>query len=117
RRARTHLRPIPTPARPHHHRRTRPRPGHRPRLHPSHGRHDHLDRNPRRRTDHDHHGSNRGPSTRRPAMIRVLVVDDDRQLLRALRITLSARGYDVTTATDGATALAAASLTPPDLII
>ena len=50
-------------------------------------------------------------------MTRVLVVDDDHQLLRALRITLSARGYDVTTATDGATALTAASRTPPDLII
>jgi two-component system, OmpR family, KDP operon response regulator KdpE len=48
---------------------------------------------------------------------RVLVVDDDHQLLRALRITLSARGYEVTTATDGTTALAAASRTPPDLII
>jgi two-component system KDP operon response regulator KdpE len=48
---------------------------------------------------------------------RVLVVDDDPQLLRALRITLSARGYDVTTVADGTTALAAASRTPPDLII
>ncbi|MGE5830856.1 MAG: response regulator [Micromonosporaceae bacterium] len=50
-------------------------------------------------------------------MSRVLVVDDDPQLLRALRITLAARGYQVTVAADGATALAAASRTPPDLII
>ncbi|HEU4423572.1 MAG TPA: response regulator [Pilimelia sp.] len=50
-------------------------------------------------------------------MTRVLVVDDDPHLLRALRITLAARGYAVTTAVDGAAALAAASRTRPDLII
>ena len=50
-------------------------------------------------------------------MTNVLVVDDDHQLLRALRITLSARGYDVTAVADGTTALAAASRQPPDLII
>jgi two-component system, OmpR family, KDP operon response regulator KdpE len=50
-------------------------------------------------------------------MTRVLVVDDDPHLLRALRITLTARGYTVTTAVDGATALAAASRNPPELII
>jgi two-component system, OmpR family, KDP operon response regulator KdpE len=50
-------------------------------------------------------------------MTRVLVVDDDPQLLRALRITLTARGYQVTTASDGTTALASASRTPPDLIV
>jgi two-component system, OmpR family, KDP operon response regulator KdpE len=48
---------------------------------------------------------------------RILVVDDDRQLLRALRINLSARGYDVIVAPDGATALAAASRQPPDLVV
>ncbi len=50
-------------------------------------------------------------------MTRILVVDDDRQLLRALHITLTARGYQVVTAPDGASALAAASRTPPDLVI
>ena len=34
-------------------------------------------------------------------MSRVLVVDDDPQLTRALRITLHAAGYDVLTAPDG----------------
>jgi two-component system KDP operon response regulator KdpE len=48
---------------------------------------------------------------------RILVVDDDRQLLRALRINLTARGYDVDVAADGAAALALASRQPPDLII
>jgi two-component system KDP operon response regulator KdpE len=47
----------------------------------------------------------------------VLVVDDDPQLLRALRITLTARGYDVATAATGATALALARRTPPDLVV
>jgi two-component system, OmpR family, KDP operon response regulator KdpE len=48
---------------------------------------------------------------------RVLLVDDDQQLLRALRINLTARGYQVAAATDGAGALAAASRTPPDAVI
>jgi two-component system KDP operon response regulator KdpE len=47
----------------------------------------------------------------------VLLVDDDPQLLRALRITLVARGYQVIAVADGTTALAAASRTPPDLVI
>jgi len=48
---------------------------------------------------------------------RILVVDDDQQLLRALRINLTARGYDVTLAPAGASALAAAARHPPDLIV
>jgi len=47
----------------------------------------------------------------------VLVVDDESQLLRALRITLTARGYDVHTAATGRRALAEASTRPPDLVI
>jgi two-component system, OmpR family, KDP operon response regulator KdpE len=50
-------------------------------------------------------------------MSRILVVDDDKQLLRAMRINLTARGYDVVLAPDGATALAAAVKQPPDLVI
>ena len=50
-------------------------------------------------------------------MTRILVVDDDKQLLRAMRINLTARGYDVVLAPDGATALAAATKQPPDLVI
>jgi two-component system KDP operon response regulator KdpE len=48
---------------------------------------------------------------------RVLVIDDDHQLLRALRIALSARGYDVAIAQNGASGLTAAQQTPPDLVI
>jgi two-component system KDP operon response regulator KdpE len=50
-------------------------------------------------------------------MSRILVVDDDHQLLRALRINLRARGYEVVLAADGATALSAASRQPPDLVV
>jgi two-component system KDP operon response regulator KdpE len=48
---------------------------------------------------------------------RVLVVDDDPQLSRALRITLHAAGYDVGTAPDGRTALQKAAAEHPDLVI
>jgi len=48
---------------------------------------------------------------------RILVVDDDRPLLRALHITLTARGYDVHSAPDGRTALDVAAHHPPDLAI
>lgn len=50
-------------------------------------------------------------------MTRVLVVDDDPQLLRALRITLRARDHDVHTAASGAQALALASEHPPDVVL
>jgi two-component system KDP operon response regulator KdpE len=50
-------------------------------------------------------------------MSRILLVDDDTQLLRALRINLAARDYDVSTAADGTTALTLAARTPPDLAI
>jgi two-component system KDP operon response regulator KdpE len=50
-------------------------------------------------------------------MSRILVVDDDDQLRRALRINLAARGYEVHTAADGTTALALAARTLPDLAI
>jgi two-component system KDP operon response regulator KdpE len=48
---------------------------------------------------------------------RVLVVDDDPQLTRALRITLHAAGYDVLTAPDGRTALTRAAEDHPELVI
>ena len=50
-------------------------------------------------------------------MTRVLVVDDEPQILRALRINLSVRGYEVVTAADGASALRAAAERPPEVII
>ncbi len=50
-------------------------------------------------------------------MTTVLVVDDEPQMLRALRINLQARDYDVHVAATGAEALRMASLHPPDLVI
>ncbi len=50
-------------------------------------------------------------------MTRVLVVDDEPQILRALRINLRVRQYDVFTAASGAEALAVAGSHPPDLVI
>ena len=50
-------------------------------------------------------------------MTRVLVIDDDPHLSRALRITLRAAGHDVDTASDGRTALQLAAAVPPDVIV
>ena len=50
-------------------------------------------------------------------MSRILVVDDEPQILRALRINLVARQYDVVTAAGGAQALAMAVSAHPDLVI
>jgi len=49
--------------------------------------------------------------------VKILIADDDPQILRALRITLSARGYDVITAGDGREAVRAAADKHPDLIV
>jgi two-component system KDP operon response regulator KdpE len=50
-------------------------------------------------------------------MRRVLVVDDEPQMVRALDINLKARHYDVATARDGSTALRLAARKPPDVVI
>jgi two-component system KDP operon response regulator KdpE len=48
---------------------------------------------------------------------KILVVDDDPDLVRALRLRLKANNYDITTASDGYTAFAAAQKERPDLIV
>ncbi|MFF7408889.1 response regulator [Streptomyces lydicus] len=50
-------------------------------------------------------------------MTRVLVVEDEPPLVRALEINLKARGYDVETAPDGAHALRRAAARPPDVVL
>jgi two-component system KDP operon response regulator KdpE len=50
-------------------------------------------------------------------MTQVVVVDDEPQILRALRINLRARGYDVLTAGTGKDALAVVAGHHPDLVI
>ena len=50
-------------------------------------------------------------------MTRILVVDDEPQILRALQTSLRGAGYEVDTATTGEQALAAAAIRPPDAVI
>lgn len=50
-------------------------------------------------------------------MTRVLVIDDEPQILRALRINLSVRGYEVSTAATGAEALREAAEHRPDVVV
>jgi len=50
-------------------------------------------------------------------MSRVLIVEDDPSLLRALGLTLRASGWDVVTATDGRTALHAVADHRPDVMV
>jgi two-component system, OmpR family, KDP operon response regulator KdpE len=49
--------------------------------------------------------------------VKVLVVDDEPQILRALRTNLRGAGYDVTTAATGEEALARAAADPPEAVI
>jgi two-component system KDP operon response regulator KdpE len=48
---------------------------------------------------------------------KILVVDDEPQILRAMRINLTAHGYEVAVAPDGSSALRAAADSSPDLVI
>ncbi|WP_106400902.1 response regulator [Actinocorallia populi] len=50
-------------------------------------------------------------------MTRILVVDDEPQILRTLRINLKARGYEVDTAPDGRTALDLVARHGHDLVV
>jgi len=49
--------------------------------------------------------------------IRILVVDDERQITRVLRGSLESHGYEVTTAQDGLDALRSFEKSAPDLVI
>ncbi|UIN30150.1 response regulator [Microbacterium binotii] len=49
--------------------------------------------------------------------MKILVADDDPQLVRALRITLAAHGYDVVAAADGAAAITLAAQSHPDIVL
>jgi two-component system KDP operon response regulator KdpE len=48
---------------------------------------------------------------------RILVVDDEQQILRALRTSLRGAGYEVDTAATAEEALAAAAMRPPEAVI
>jgi len=49
--------------------------------------------------------------------MKILIADDDPQLVRALRITLGAHGYEVVAAPDGAAAISLAAQTHPDIVL
>jgi two-component system KDP operon response regulator KdpE len=49
--------------------------------------------------------------------MKILIADDDPQILRALKVTLRARGYDIVTADDGVEALNLAAAHRPDLVM
>ena len=52
-----------------------------------------------------------------PSRAQVLVVDDEPTMLRALRINLRVRKYDVTTAATGQQALTEAGRRPPNAVV
>jgi two-component system KDP operon response regulator KdpE len=63
-------------------------------------------------------GADHGPPAPSSVPVtRVLIVEDEPALLRALRINLRARSYDVTTAPTGRAALTEAARRPPDAVI
>jgi two-component system, sensor histidine kinase and response regulator len=57
------------------------------------------------------------PSSTAPSGVRILVVDDDPRVRRAISSALSRTGFHVHTAEDGAPALTLAEQTPPDIAI
>lgn len=50
-------------------------------------------------------------------MTRLLVIDDDRALLRALKVGLSSHGYEVITAADGTNGITLTATEAPDLVL
>ncbi len=99
----------------------RARPGRRQGLRRGDGRHD-------RRRGHPRWRPHRPPQAARPyqrgarhpgirRVTRILVIDDEPSILRALRINLTARNYEVSTASDGTSGLAAVSRERPDAVI
>src|SRR6185437_9125769 len=118
RRSRERLRAVPETRRPRDEYRSRSgaRPRDRPRVRRGDARHD----RPRRHTGRRAH---RGcltatcPRIGESGMSRLLVVDDEPQLLRALVLNLTSRGYEVSTAATAAVAVAQVRRLPPDLLL
>ena len=65
-----------------------------------------------------HHGRGTSePGNSRAARKRILLVDDDREIIDSLQIALQAAGYEVVIARDGNQGLALADRENPDLVI
>jgi DNA-binding response OmpR family regulator len=56
-------------------------------------------------------------ATKEPAMRRILIVEDDPSIGKALAIRLRAAGYEATVAHDGSTGVEVAVIAPPSLVI
>ncbi len=52
-----------------------------------------------------------------PSSKRILVVDDDREIVESMRVALEANGYEILIARDGNQGLAMAERDDPDLVI
>jgi two-component system KDP operon response regulator KdpE len=63
------------------------------------------------------HDPDRGDAAVNEAAIRVLLVDDEPQIVRAVRTLLQGVGYTVETAATGEDALVSAAVKPPDAVI
>ncbi len=85
-------------------------------LHRGHGRNAASGGDPGRRTHHDHLAArDRQPGS--DGGMKILIADDDPQILRALRVTLRARGYEIVVAENGVKAIDAAVTHRPDLVM
>ncbi len=62
-------------------------------------------------------GTASAATPKRPGQKRILLVDDDPEIIETLRHALSAKGYDVIIARDGNQGLALAEREDPDLVI
>src|SRR5262249_3912193 len=111
------LRTVPAARRPGQHHRRRPRAGALPRPGRGGGRHPRTRGHPGWRPDHGSFAAGNTGAGAGAAVSRVLVVEDDPQLLRAMRITLHARGHEVVTAATGRKALSEAAAARPDLVV
>src|ERR1700747_794791 len=58
-----------------------------------------------------------GRQTTREAMKRVLVIEDDKDIVELVKYNLEKDGYQLYSSADGATGLAQVRKTPPDLLI
>lgn len=57
------------------------------------------------------------PAAGPPLMKRVLIIEDDRDIVELVRYNLASEGYQVTAAHDGSTGLATIKKSPPDLLL
>src|SRR5882672_230156 len=62
-------------------------------------------------------GSRRQSSNEGTTMKRVLLIEDDRDIVELVRYNLEREGFQVASATDGATGLAQVRKTPPDILL